>query len=119
LVARSESQSISYEGYLVRAKPAASSHGASLKSSCCISRTSAAAVVAGEGDDSADSREDDASSEDGEEQLLVGVDEVAAAVDAETEAVFLAFLEAVMFWQRVWSLASTEACDYPSSENVR
>ena len=103
---------------MVRAKAAASSHGASLKSSCCISGTVAgvSAVVAAEdgdreGDESADSRQDDASSEDGDEQLLVGAEDVAAA-EAETED-FLAFLAAAMFWQSVWSLASTEAWSGP------
>jgi len=46
--------------------------------------------------------------------LLVGVDDdvVAAAV---AEAGFLApfFLDAAMFWQSVWSLASTEAWSGP------
>ena len=97
-----ESQSISYDGYLVSAKPAASSHGASLKSSCCISGTvddSGEADGDGDGheDSAADSRQDeDASSEDGEEeQLLVGVDDdVAAAVAAEAGFLAPFFLDA-------------------------
>ena len=120
MAASRESQSISYDGYLVSAKPAASSHGASLKSSCCISGTvddSGEADGDGDGheDSAADSRQDeDASSEDGEEeQLLVGVDDDVAAA-AAAEAGFLApfFLDAVMFWQSVWSLASTDMLCY-------
>jgi len=101
LAARRESQSISYDGYLVRAKPAASSHGASLKSSCCISGTADSGEADGDGDghedSAADSRQDeDASSEDGEEQLLVGAEEDVAAAGAD----FLApFLDAAMLWQ--------------------
>ena len=116
-----ESQSISYDGYLVSAKPAASSHGASLKSSCCISGTVDSGEADGDGDghedSAADSRQDEeASSEDGEEeQLLVGADDdVAAAAAAEAVAGFLApFLDAAMFWQSVWSFASTEAWSGP------
>ena len=95
MAARRESQSISYDGYLVRAKPAASSHGASLKSSCCISGTADSGEADGDGDghedsaadsrqdedSAADSRQDeDASSEDGDEQLLVGADEDDASI---------------------------------------
>jgi len=120
LAASRESQSISYDGYLVSAKPAASSHGASLKSSCCISCTvddSGEADGDGDGheDSAADSRQDeDASSEDGEEeQLLVGVDDdVAAAIAAEAGFLAPFFLDAAMFWQSVWSLASTDMLCY-------
>ena len=91
MAARRESQSISYDGYLVRAKPAASSHGASLKSSCCISGTADSGEADGDGDghedSAADSRQDeDASSEDGEEQLLVGAEEDVAATLTQSSA---------------------------------